>query len=278
MRIKKTYRGINSNEYEYTFAGHYGAKGEKRAKRKKKTPEQMARQNQINKENTVRRVIKSNFFPNDLWICLKYPKGTRKCMEEFVKDFNKFIRKTRTDYSKRGEAFKYIYRLEIGKRGGLHIHLICNRIWGTDILVQKNWIGGLCDFTPMFERGGYAALAKYITKPLPVEDETFKQMSMFEDYTKKEIKQLSKYGCSKNLKRPELEVKEYKRRTVRKLIEEGPVATPGYFIDKDSIQTGVNPYTGLSYIRYTEVKIKQETRPVKIPRLVTEEYKRREVS
>ena len=39
----------NSIETEYKFAGKYGAKGEKRAKRKKATPEQMAKQNQINK-------------------------------------------------------------------------------------------------------------------------------------------------------------------------------------------------------------------------------------
>lgn len=279
MHIKKTYEGINSTEYEYTFAGHYGMKGEKRAKKKKATPEQMARQNQINKENMIRRLIKYNFYPNDLWICLKYPKGTRKDMNEFTKDFQKFIRKTRIDYSKRGESFKYIYRLEIGKQGGLHIHLLVNRIWGTDLLIQKNWIGGLCDFTPLYEKGGYSALAAYIAKPIPYEDETFKQMSFIEEYSNKEIKQLSKYGTSRNLTRPEPEVKTYKRRTVRELIENGPVARPGYFIDKDSIRIGINQYTGYSYIHYTEMKIKQAMRPVKyIPEPIKVKQQRRDVS
>lgn len=75
----------NSIETEYKFAGKYGAKGEKRAKRKKATPEQMAKQNQINKENRIRRLIKANFYPSDLWVTLKYQKGTRKPYEQVAK-------------------------------------------------------------------------------------------------------------------------------------------------------------------------------------------------
>ena len=72
---------LNSIETECKYAGKYGAKGEKRAKRKKPTPEQVAKQNQINKENRIRRLIKANFYPSDLWVTLKYPKGTRKPFE-----------------------------------------------------------------------------------------------------------------------------------------------------------------------------------------------------
>ena len=42
---KKIYRFKDSNEYEYTYAGKYGAKGEKRAKKKKPTREQIQKQN-----------------------------------------------------------------------------------------------------------------------------------------------------------------------------------------------------------------------------------------
>ena len=44
---------------------------------------------------------------------------------------------------------------------------------------------------------------------------------------------------------------------LRKLIEEGPKPKAGYYIDKDSLEYGVNPYTGMSYLRYTEVRIKE---------------------
>ena len=37
------FRFKNSNEYEYYFLGEFGAKGEKRAKRRKKTKEEIAK-------------------------------------------------------------------------------------------------------------------------------------------------------------------------------------------------------------------------------------------
>ena len=52
---KDTWTFPNSNEYEYKFAGRYGAKGEKRQQREKATPEQIQKQNQSNREKKVRR-------------------------------------------------------------------------------------------------------------------------------------------------------------------------------------------------------------------------------
>ena len=82
-----TFRFSNSTEYEIKWAGKYGAKGEKRTARHKATPEQMKKQNQINREKYVRRLIKANFFPDDLWITLKYPKGKRKPLFKVKKVF-----------------------------------------------------------------------------------------------------------------------------------------------------------------------------------------------
>lgn len=62
-----TFHFFNSIEYEFKFAGKYGAKGEKRMPKKKATPEQIKLQNQLNREIRVRRLIKANFFPEDLW-------------------------------------------------------------------------------------------------------------------------------------------------------------------------------------------------------------------
>ena len=61
---------------------------------------------------------------------------------------------------------------------------------------------------------------------------------------------------------PEPERKVYSQRTVRKLVEQvmktgQPVPTEGYYIDRDSIRCGVNPYTGMSYLHYTECRIKE---------------------
>lgn len=262
---RKKYTGINTTEYEYYFKGKYGAKGEKRAPKQKRTPEQIARQNQINKENRVRRTIQDNFYPNDYWITLNYPKGTRKPYKDVKADFDAFIKRLRKEYRTRGEPLKFMYRIEIGTRGGIHIHIIINRIWGADLLVQKCWTGR-CHFTHLYEDGGFRQLAAYLTKPLSEDCKRYKQLGFITD---KDERAMSKYGSSRNLTRPAPEKKTYSRRTVRKLITEGPKPSPGYVIDKNSIHIGINPYTGYTYMHYSEVRIKQIERQLKPPEVET---------
>lgn len=262
--IRKEYVGNNSIETAITHIGKYGAKGEKRAKRKKATPEQIKRQNQINRENYVRRLIDRNFYPNDLWVTLKYPKGTRKPYKEVKKDFDNFIRRLRREYGKRCEELKYIYRIEIGSQGGIHIHLLLNRIEAADLLVQKQW-GNLLNFTPLYSDGDFKKLASYLVKPVieDVNDEEYEQLELFDHVEKDDIKSMSQYNPSRNLVKPEPATKEYKRRTVKKIVEEGPVARPGYYIDKGSVYMGVNPVTGMSYIYYTEIRLQTQYREIK---------------
>lgn len=243
---------INSIEYEYKYAGKYGAKGEKRAKRKKFTPEQVAKQNQINKENRIRRIIKANFYPSDLWVTLKYPKGTRKAYEEVRKDMDRFLGKLRYRYRKIGNELKFIYRIEIGKRGGIHAHILVNRVTcskGTDMLISECWTEGFTHFTPIRETGGYKDLAEYIAKPVPEEQQDHE-----------DAERTKSYHTSRNLIRPKPERKTYFRRTMRKLLEDGPKPTPGFYIVKESIVSGMNKYTGMSYLRYTEQRIKEVKR------------------
>lgn len=243
----------NSIEYEYKFAGKYGAKGEKRAKKKKATPEQVRKQNQRNKEKKMRRLIKANFCTADYWVTLKYPKGTRKPMEEVKKDLREFLGKMRGRYKRRNQMFKFIYRIEIGERGGIHIHIIINRIDGTpetDLLIRECWCSHIVNYTTLYETGGYEELAGYIVKE--PEEPQQEQLSLFDE---EERKHLVKYSSSRNLVRPEPERKVYFRRTMEKIIKEGPEPTPGFWIDRDSVYTGINPYTGMSYLHYTEYRI-----------------------
>lgn len=242
---QKKWEFLNSIEYEYVYAGNYGAKGECRQKRQKQTPEQVKRQNMTNRINYVRRLIKKNFGPGDYWITLKYAKGTRKPVDEVKKDMKGFIDKMRKAYRKQQDELKYIFRVEIGKRGGIHIHIILNRVRGTpqtDTLVERYWKGGHPHYVLLYEDGGYDQLASYLVKQS--EDE-----EIDDPY-------LKAYHPSRNLDKPEPVKKSYSRRTVKSLIEEGPKPTIGFYIDQDTWITGVNQYTGLSYIRYTEVRIK----------------------
>lgn len=105
-------------------------------------------------------------------------------------------------------------------------------------------------YTNIYEQGGYEALAEYITKK--PDEEMEGQLSLFPEEDRKAFRT---YSSSRNLVRPEPERKHYARRTLRKLFEEGPTPTPGFCIDKNSIIYGINPYTGMSYYRYTEVKL-----------------------
>ena len=242
----------NSIEIEYKYAGKYGAKGEKRTKRKKPTPEQVAKQNQINKENRIRRLIKANFYPSDLWVTLKYPKGTRKPYVDVVKDMALFLERLRYRYRRSGNELKFIYRIEIGKRGGIHVHILVNRAKcskGTDMLITECWTFGFTHFTPLRESGGYKELAEYIAKPVPEEQQDNEDA----DKTKS-------YHTSRNLIRPKPERKIYFRWTMRKILENGPKPTPGFYIVKESIVSGINKFTGMSYLRYTEQRIKEVKR------------------
>lgn len=251
--IVDIFRFNKSIEYEFKWKGRYGAKGEKRSSKVKATPEQIKKQNQKNKEKYTRRMIKLNFDKNDLWCTFLYPKGTRKLLIEVKEDFKKFLRKLRRIYKARDSDLKFIYRIEVGSKGGVHIHMLCNHIEGSppvDMIIQELWEHGRVNFQRFAgEEEDCEKLANYIVKQ-PTEEAQKKIDELYAGDTKA----LISYSSSRNLIRPEPERKEYIRKTVRKIIEDGIKPTEGYQIIKDSIITGVNAYTGMSYLYYTEVK------------------------
>jgi hypothetical protein len=247
----------DSNEFDYIYDGNYGGTGE-RAPRQKATPEQIEKQNQRNRENRIRRLIKANFTTHDFWVTLKYPAGTKKKIKEMKKDFKNFRDRLKRKYKKHGSELKYIYRMEVGKNGGLHIHILVNRPAGiqADVDIKEAWRGHVW-YTTLYEEGGYEKLASYIAK-LP-DDQVKGQLSLFPE---EERDELIRYGTSRNLIRPVPEVKTYHHWTMRKILEDLTSgnymkrATKGFYIDKDSIRCGVNPVTGKSYLHYTEYRIR----------------------
>lgn len=100
---------------------------------------------------------------------IEVSKVTRKSYEEVMKDMALFLQRLRYRYKKHDEILKYIYRIEIGKRGGIHVHILVNRTKcskGTDMLITECWTFGFTHFTPLRETGGYKDLAEYIAKPV----------------------------------------------------------------------------------------------------------------
>lgn len=241
-------------EHEIKFRGNYGAKGEKRGSRVTPTPEEMEKINQKNRVKKVRRLIRLNFNETDYWLTLKYKAGYRQNkIEKIKKDMSQYLRRLRWHYKKREKPLKYIYRIEIGEHGGVHIHMILNRIRDTDMIVKRCWqfeqTAGVY-YAHLYKEGGFERLAEYIVKK--PDEETSKQLSLFPE---EERKELIKYSCSRNLKQPVPERKEYSRRTLKKAILKGIKPTDGYIVDKSSVVHGINRFTGMSYLYYTEIKI-----------------------
>lgn len=264
-----------SIEYEYKFVGKHGGKGERRANRSRPTPEEMRAVNQRNRETKYRRIIELNFDEHDLWCTVKYPRGDRPPLHEVIKDKDELLKKLRAVYKKNGETLKYIYRIEIGERGGIHFHILINRLWNrqTDIIIDDIWsevlkksyerrkgipldrAAGMVDYESVYREGGFRGLAKYITKQ-PEEDSEAKKL--LDAMPEEDRRKLTKVSCSRNLKKPERIRKEYRARTMERMIKEGPKPSDPslYYIDKDSIEYGVNPFTGFTYFRYAEILLK----------------------
>lgn len=155
----------------------------------------------------------------------------------------------------------FVYRIEIGKRGGLHCHMVINRIPEGDLLMRDAWKkatkdAGSIDYTTIEETGGFGGLAEYICKQ---PDEEIQGQMKF-DILDEDKKKLIAISSSRNLKRPCPVIKKRSHWTIRRLLTEDLKPAPGFMIDKDSIRKGVNRFTGLSYLYYTEVRIDQLAR------------------
>lgn len=232
-------------EVEEKHTGRYGAKGQKREKREKPSPEVIQRQNQWKRVRDLRRLIKWNWKPYDYWMTITYRKGDRPTWEQMAKDIQSLLTKVRRRYKKYGQELKYIYRLAIGKRGGPHIHVLVNRFYaentGTDTIFSELWKKGHINFRHLQESGSYQELAEYIAKPL-------------EEW---EPEKISRYHPSRNLIRKDPQEKEVKRRNLVDKQGQGiyPIAKKGYYIDPDSVKMGINPITGFAYRHYTMIKL-----------------------
>lgn len=236
-KVKRIYRFRDSNEVEVGWMGERPP-GEKRQPRRKRTPEEVQKQNQRNRVNALRRKIKANFAENDYWVTLTYRVESRKPVDGVKKDVGDFLKRLRRWYRKVGQPLKFIYRVEIGIRGAVHVHFLVNRIEGCDMKIKELWQQGRPSFKFTYEEGGFQRLAEYIAKE-PEADGV-------------EIR----YSASRNLIIPQPEVREY-----QKLNVDDPKPSKGYYIDPESVVRGTNPFSGKDYLHYIEYRIRKEDKP-----------------
>jgi hypothetical protein len=235
---KKIYRTKNGIDVEEMHTYRYPSPGAKREKKKKSTPEQMAKVNQKNKEKKCRRKLMQYFSEGDYFTCLTYQKENRpQDMKDAKKDFSDAMKVIRREYKKRGEQVRWIRNIEVGTRNAWHVHLVINRIQDTDLILRKAWSKGKVINQLLYERGGFRNLAAYITKT-PQTDKRLRETS---------------YSTSRNLPLPEPERKVYIRWKTWNKIR----IPKGYYVDPDSVYEGINPITNYPYREYTLLKLKR---------------------
>ena len=238
VREQRLFRFRSTIEIDRVHRG--GWHKEKRGKREKPTPEQMAKNNLYNKIRKLRRIICENYKENDYWFTLTYQKGYRTDEIAARKDFSKFVRKLRTAYRKKGYELLWVVRTDIGEKGAAHHHVLINRIPDGDKLVKACWKetegSGYPFFKPTYEEGGFKELAEYITKPPPKEG----------------IKH--NYSRSRNLKNPEPEIS----RCYKADMQREPDPPEGYYLDRDSLVMGINPITGYEYQHFILIQIPEQ--------------------
>lgn len=239
---KKTYDLGIVVQIEKCFPGNYGAPGKTRQKKRKRTPEEIRRQNEVNRWKKIQRLILANF-GDGFHLILKYRPGSRpESYEEAKKQRGKFLDKMREAYKKAGIPFKWIAVTERGKRGQvLHHHLIIEDIdrdgLNTVKLVKKLWKYGSEFFATLYEDGEYEKLAQYIVKA----------------ETKDECGWCT-YSRSRNLIVPKPKKEKVYSRTWR----DPPRIPKGWYLVKDSLHNGINPVTGYPYQHYTIKRIRTE--------------------
>lgn len=171
------------------------------------------------------------------------------------KIMSKVMRQVRNEFKKYGADYpKYVWRMEIGSKGGIHIHLIINEIV-TDVpmvnalkIVKKFWKLGKVYTTPTYEEGGFQGLAEYLCKE--------PDASGKEDENARKI--MYPYVPSRNLEKPEVQKKVYKRLLVPEEPEQHPErldCMEGFKVDVSTITRVVSPFNGMTYLKYTELRI-----------------------
>ena len=131
----------------------------------KPTSEVQKKNNALNAERQLTRLVHTNFTSGDYKLDLTY-RTPPKDNDEAVKDIQNFIRRAKRYYAANGiNEVKYIWVMEAGeKRGRLHFHLIITG--GVDrTALEKLWGKGRANaYALQFDENGVADLTHYMVK------------------------------------------------------------------------------------------------------------------
>jgi len=238
MYIEEICKAGTTTEVSRYYTSRYNKPGIPRAKNHKKTKEEQARINSRRAEKKLRLLLNANFVYGDHHLVLNYRRECRPpTRDEMKKDADRFIRKLRAEYRKKGKELKYIHVMEVGERGAVHHHMVINNM--DSRIIQSCWDkGGLCLY-PLEKSGQYRKLAGYLIK-----------------YSEKTIQREGalmgkRWYASKNLEKPNVK----KQIIGRHKFKTEPTPREGHYIDKDTVRGGICNETGYPYFTYTLIKL-----------------------
>lgn len=188
-----------------------------------RTNEKQAKANKIRGEQHTQRLILCNFSEGDWFARFSAPHGEFS-ESEFERVVSNFFRRVKRRADKKQIKFKYIGYCECGKRGkNWHLHIVIEDCVREILTECWSWENGI-NFTPLYQDGNFAELAKYIRKDVS---------------GKKRLK------TSRNLTKPTIKVTENKREF--KKLEKGEALPipPGYYLVRDDMW--VNDFTGAAF-------------------------------
>lgn len=140
MHIRRKYRTPNSIEIQEFNSSRCPGGHRPRRPKEKPTSERVARNNQRRKQREAGRMVEAYFNPDDLVLTLTYRKeGRPEGISGALRDFGKLTAYLRREYGKRYYELFWMRNIEKGPKGGVHIHMIVNRIEGSEFLIKDYW-------------------------------------------------------------------------------------------------------------------------------------------
>lgn len=254
----------NTIEFKKAHTWMWNRKGERRNRSESfsnLTPEQieakkkkMQTHNELEAIKELDRILQANFTEDDQHVVLTYRDDCIPTVDESRKVLNNFLSRTRRFFKKHDCEFKYVITTEWNAKR-IHHHIVCNSIPGVNMAkeIMRLWGNGGAHLTPLYEDKNYKGLAKYLVKETK---KTFRD----EDNPYKQ-----RYSCSRNLVRPEPEVKIVHANTWSKDIKvPKSLREQGYYLDRDSVRYWIDweGYLNAEYkfVRPSDKELKRELR------------------
>ena len=170
--VKRTVRAGRTVEVTRYYSRRLGATGNGRERIAKGMSREAEESKWKRAEDRVRWLLNENFRPGDLWMRMSLPGGQRLEREEAVAVVRDFLRRLKREYGKRGCELRYVYTAGLGRRGGLHFHIVLPGCVDSAV-VERCWHSAAgtaeCPYPStntrhLYEECSYGKLAAYLIK------------------------------------------------------------------------------------------------------------------